>query len=58
MKDQEIIGLEFLEKFNLDIVDVEDFDPKGSQVTIAVRPDSDPESWKIVTKISKVEEFT
>ena len=58
VKDQEIIGLEFLEKFNLNIVDVEDFDPKGSQVTIAVRLDSDPESWKIVTKTSKVEEFT
>ena len=56
-RDQEIIGLEILEKFNLNIVDVEDFDPKGSQVTIAVRPDSDPESWKIVTKTSMVVNF-
>ena len=57
VKDQENIGLEFLEKFNLDIVDVEYFDPKGSQVTMAVRPYSDSQSWKPVTKTSKVEIF-
>ena len=57
MKDQENIGLELLEKFNVDIVDVEDFDPQGSHVTMAVRPDVDLESWKIVTKTSKVLKF-
>ena len=54
VKDQENIGLELLEKFNLGIIDVEDFDPKCSQVTMAIKPYSDPELWKIVTKTSKV----
>ena len=53
VKDQENIGLELLEKFNLGIIDVEDFDPKCSQVTMAIKPDSDPATWKPVTKTSK-----
>ena len=33
-------------------IDVADFDPTNSEVTLKVRPDS--ESWKTVTKISTV----
>ena len=54
MKDQETIGLELLEKFNLDIADVEDFDPHSSKITMTVRPDADFKSWGPVTKATKV----
>ena len=51
MRLQKEIGLEILENKNL-AIEVEDFDPHNSQVTLNVKPTMD--GWKTLTETTKV----